>query len=159
MSNILFTFDDFAQKASAVKAVARAFRASNLIPLVVEPISAVKRTGGVSYREAVLSWHDSQRVTIRVKKDNAVFQVLVNDKAITLKKPDDHSAVIKDIVDALDTKRAAFQAALAKRRKTLPPSLETSIPKLLAELQQVRDSLLVLRDQYRDELAKLSAAA
>jgi len=156
MSNILFTFDDFAQKATAVRAVAKAFRSHNLVPLVVEPLSGAKRAQGITYREAVLSWHDSQRVAIRLKKDGVVFQVLLNGKPLPLKKPDDHAVVIKEIVDALDTKRAAFQAALATRRKAMPPSLVSSISKMVEDMTAMRDALIVMRDQYRDELAKLT---
>jgi hypothetical protein len=38
----------------------------------------------------------------------------------------------------------------------MPPSLVSSISKMVEDMTAMRDALIVMRDQYRDELAKLT---
>lgn len=96
---------------------------------------AVKKTSGVAYREAYLTMADSQKVTFRIKETGDIFQVLINDRLVPIKEQDDHKAAIKEIAGHLDASRAKFQAALAKAKTPLPPSIKTSVPTMKAALQ------------------------
>lgn len=156
MSNILFSFEDLA-KGGALNAVQRAFKKYNLAPTIVEALPSVKRTNGISYRELALTWSDSQQVILRIKQSGDIFQVLLNGKLLPIKAQDDHLRAAREIVDALDAKRAAFQKALAARKTALPPALKTAAPKLLETLTARRDDLLVLRDGLREQLTELTA--
>ena len=155
MSNILFSFEDLA-KGGAMNAVKRAFKKYNLEPTIIEALPSVKRTNGVSYRELALTWADSQQVILRIKQSGDIFQVLVNGKLFPIKHQDDHTRAVREIVDALDAKRAAFQKALAARKTKLPPSIRTAAPKMLETLTQRRDDLVVLRDGLREQLAEIT---
>lgn len=96
---------------------------------------SVKKTSGISYREAYFTMADSQRVTFRIKETGDIYQVLINDKLTPIKDQDDHKSAIKEIVSNLDSGRAKFQAAMAKAKTPLPPSIKTSIPSMKVALQ------------------------
>jgi len=158
MSTILFSFDDLA-KAGPLNAVKKAFAKYQAEPLSIEALVGTKRTSNIAYRELVLSFPDSQSVVLRIKQPGDIFQVLLNGKALPIVNQLDHMRAVREIVDALDAKRAAFQKALARRKTKLPPSVKTAAPKMLAVLTQRRDDLIVIRDGLRTELSDLLAAA
>lgn len=156
MSNILFSFEDLA-KGGAMNAVTRAFKKYSLAPTIIEALPSIKRTNGISYRELALTWTDSQQVILRVKQSGDIFQVLINGKPFPITAQDDHTRAVREIVDALDAKRALFQKALARRKTTLPPSIKTAAPKMLETLTGRRNDLIVIRDSLREQLADITA--
>lgn len=152
----VFDFDSLGQ-SSALKTINRAFARHKLEPINIDVTPGIKRTSGVGYRELILTFSDSQTVKLRVKRSGDIFQVLLNNRALPIKHQDDHQRAVREIVDALDAKRAAFQKAQARRKTKLPKSVKTAAPKLLDQLTQRRDDLIVTRDGLREELAELTA--
>lgn len=158
MSITLFPFESLAQPTT-LNAVKKAFEKYQSNPLTVEAITGTKRTSGVSYREIAIAFQDSQSVTLRIKQPGDIFQVLLNGKVLPIVNQLDHTRAVREIVDALDAKRASFQKALARRKVKLPPAVKTAAPKLLAVLTQRRDDLIVIRDGLSEQLAELTAQA
>ena len=158
MSTTLFSFDDIA-KSQTLAAVKKAFAKYQADPLTVEAVLGTKRTSNIAYRELALSFPDSQTIKLRIKQSGDIFQVLLNGRLLPIVNQLDHTRAVREIVDALDAKRAAFQKALARRKTKLPPSVKTAQPKMLATLVQRRDDLIVVRDGLRTELDELLAAA
>lgn len=155
---ILFSFDDLA-KAGPMAAVKKAFAKYQAEPVIIEATPGTKRTSGISYRELTLTFSDSQTVLLRVKQSGDIYQVMLNGKALPIAHQDDHPRAVREIVDALDAKRAAFQKLLIRRKTPLPPSIKTAAPKLQAVLTQRRDDLIVTRDGLQAQLADLLPVA
>lgn len=158
MNTILFDFENLT-RATAQKKITRAFAKYQVEPISLEAAPTIKRASGISYRELVLAFSDSQQAKLRIKKSGDVYQVLINNRVVPIKHQDDHLRAVREIVDLLDAKRAAFQKAQARRKTAIPKSLKTAAPKLLTTLTQRRDDLIVTRDGLRETLAELTAAA
>ncbi len=112
----------------------------------------VKKSSGIAYREAYLTMADSQRVTLRVKETGDIFQVLINDRLVPIKEQDDHKAAIKEIVSHLDAGRAKFQAAMAKVKTPLPPSIKTSVPNMVVALKSKLTALKETEIELENQL-------
>ncbi|NCC41654.1 MAG: hypothetical protein EOM21_20010 [Gammaproteobacteria bacterium] len=156
MSSILFPFESLAQPAT-LNAIKKAFEKYQSTPLTVEAVTGTKRTSGISYREIAVAFQDSQSLTLRIKQPGDIYQVLLNGKLLPIVNQLDHPRAVREIVDAMDAKRASFQKALARRAVKLPPAIKTAAPKMLATLTQRRDDLIVIRDGLSTQLAELTA--
>jgi hypothetical protein len=140
--NLIFSFDDMgSKKDAATRAVVRYFAraGSHIVQGDVSP--NIKRSSGVSYREMVLTFADSQVVTFSIKQSGDIFQVKLNGKSVPLKHQDDQVAAIGEMVGMMDAGRSKFQAAMAKVRIQLPDSIRTAAPKLEVALQEKVNAL------------------
>ena len=127
MKNLLFTFEDLKSGNKSLKKLADAFTKAGpeVISQDVDP--KVKRTAGITYREASLTFADSQKVTLAIKQTGDVYQVKVNGAVLPLKNPDDHAKAIAEVVKALDAGRAKFQAKQARVKVTLPEGTKSKV--------------------------------
>lgn len=156
--NLIFSFEDMGSKSDAatrnlVKYFARA--GNNVVQ--GEAITTIKRTAGISYREMVLTFSDSQKVVMRIKQSGDIYQVLLNDKVIPIKAQDDHVSAIAEIVRTMDAGRSKFQAMLVKLQAKPPAGIRTAAPKMEAVLTEKRDGLKSAIAVVRAEIAKLAA--
>lgn len=154
--NVLFTFDDLA-KGRATKTLQGFFMRAGAQVVETDYAPSIKRTSGISYREMTMSFADSQVVTFRVKQTGDIYQLLLNNKVLPLKNPDDHKAAISEVVKAMDAGRAAFQKKLAAVKVALPPSIRTAAPKLEKVLTEKRDQLKEAIAATREQAAKIRA--
>jgi hypothetical protein len=157
--NLLFTFSDLSTKDKAAKKAVTYFTRAGA-SVVSESVSpGVKRTSGISYRELMLTFADSQTVTMRIKESGDIYQVLLNGKVIPIKNQDDHTAAIAEITAHMDAGRTKFQAKLAKAQVKVPPKIKTAAPKMLQVLTEKRDGLKEAIAEVRAEIAQLRGEA
>lgn len=140
-SNLLFSFADLSVKDKAAKAVSRYFTRAGAAVVSQDVATSTKRTAGVSYRELMLTFADSQLVVMRIKQTGDIYQVLLNGKVIPIKAQDDHVAAIAEIVKAMDAGRTAFQKKLAAAQAKPPAGIRTAAPQMQAVLTEKRDNL------------------
>lgn len=157
-TKVLFSFEDFSSKDRATKAVVKYFARAGANVVQVDASSAIRRTSGVSYRELVLTFADSQAVALRIKQTGDIFQVLLNGKVLPLVNQDDHSKAVAEVVKTMDGSRSAFQKKLARAKAKLPASIKTAAPRMEQILTEKRDSLRDALADARAELGTLRAA-
>lgn len=153
--NVVFKFEDMNNKDKASKAVLRYFKAAGASVVQVNVSPNIKRTSGVSYRELILTFADSQTVIFRVKQTGDIYQVLLNGRVIALANQDDHVLSISEIVKKMDVGRTAFQKKLARTKITIPKGLKSSVPKTLNTLVEKRDALIAAIAEAEQELQVL----
>lgn len=140
-TKLLFSFDDLSAKDKAVRQVRKEFqKLGNTIAQVDTP-TQIKRQSGISYRLVNISFTDNQTVQFRVKKTGDIFQVKLNNKELPLRNQDDQKAALKEISQALDKGRSAFQKKLQKVRVELPKGARTAAPKMEKVLEERKQSL------------------
>lgn len=157
--NLLFSFDEMgSQKDAATKKLVQYFSraGNNVVQGDVSP--GVKRTSGISFREMLLTFADSQKVIIRIKQSGDIFQVLLNGKTLPIKNQDDHIKAIAEISQVLDAGRAKFQKLMATVKVSPPAGIRTAAPKMEQVLTEKRDSLKSAIASVREEIASLSAS-
>jgi len=156
MKNLIFDIYNLSHKDKAIADARRAFARAGATVATVDVDGKTKKALGVEYREVQFSFADSQTVRFGVNASGDVAQVRINGKAVPLKNPDDHGEAIKEIVAFMDKGRTKFQAAMAKVKAPLPPTVRTAAPKLrdawqskvsaldesIAEATSKRDGLL-----------------
>ena len=155
--NLAFNFDEMgSKKDAATRAVVRYFgrAGSHIVQGDVSP--NVKRSSGVSYREMLLTFADSQVVIFAIKQSGDIFQVKLNGKVVPLKQQDDQVAAIGDVVKMMDACRSKFQAAMAKVRVKLPDGIRTAAPKLEIALQEKANALDEAISAINDDIAALA---
>ncbi|HWX01558.1 hypothetical protein [Collimonas sp.] len=155
--NLIFSFDDMGgKKDAATRAVVRYFAraGSHIVQGDVSP--NIKRSSGVSYREMVLTFTDSQVVTFSIKQSGDIFQVKLNGKIVPLKNQDDQAAAIGEMVGMMDAGRSKFQAAMAKVRIQLPDSIRTAAPRMEVALQEKSAALDVAIAAITEDIAALA---
>ncbi|MCF7995424.1 MAG: hypothetical protein K9L88_11350 [Chromatiaceae bacterium] len=157
-TTLLFNFDDLGNKGKATKAVEKAFTRAGVEVASVRADPKLKRTAGVSYRELLITFGDSQMVTLRIKRTGDIFQVLLNKKIVPITNQDDHTKAVSEIVALMERGRSAFQKKLAKIKPKLPERIKTAAPKMEVALTQQRDDLLEAVDAARTELETIRAA-
>ena len=157
-TKVLFSFEDFSSKDRATKAVVKYFARAGASVVQVDASSAIRRTSGVSYRELVLTFADSQAVALRIKQTGDIFQVLLNGKVLPLVNQDDHAKAVAEVVKTMDGSRSAFQKKLARAKAKLPASIKTAAPRMEQILTEKRDSLKDALTDARAELETLRAA-
>jgi hypothetical protein len=156
--NLLFSFEDMGLKSDkATRNLVKYFaRAGNNVAQG-EAIPAIKRTAGISYREMVLTFADSQTVILRIKQSGDIYQVLLNDRVIPIKAQDDHVSAIAEIVRVMDSGRKKFQDSLVKLKAKLPAGIRTAAPKMEAVLTEKRDGLKEAVASVRAQIEALAA--
>ncbi len=135
-----FSFDELASGA-ALKILSKYFaQAGN--PVVTSAVDPrPKRSSGISYKEILLTFADSQTVTLRVKQTGDIFEVLLNGTMVPIKNQGDPIQAVAEVSGMLERGRTKFQQKLAKALVKLPKEIHTAAPKLLTVLTQKRDDL------------------
>lgn len=136
MKNLIFDFYNLSGKDSATKAAKRYFLRAGAQVTSVDVEPNTQSIGGVEYREVQFGFADSQNVRFGVTASGDVAQVKVNGKSIPIKAQDDHVKAIAEIIRVLDQGRKRFQAAMARVRVTLPPSIRTAVPNVEKQLRE-----------------------
>ncbi|MDF0607253.1 hypothetical protein HZU77_016715, partial [Neisseriaceae bacterium TC5R-5] len=138
--------------------LARYFSRAGCQVVQQDVLAALKRTAGITYREMVLTFADSQQVSLLIKQSGDIFRVMLNKKVLPIKNQDDHVKAIAEIVQAMDAGRSKFQLLLAKAKVTPPASIRTAAPKMEQVLTEKRDALKVAIAEVRAEIASLNTA-
>lgn len=150
---LIFDFYNLSHKEKAVAKAMREFARAGAQVASVDVAANTKTAHGVEYREVQFGFADSQSVLFGVTATGDVAQVKLNGKVIAIKNQDDHGKAIAEIVGLLAKGRAKFQAALAKRKVALPPSIRTAAPKLE---QTLSDHLSEIREAIERARARLA---
>lgn len=156
MKKILFSFADLSVKDKAAKEAAKFFSRAGAHVVQQDVSTAVKRAAGISFREMLLTFADSQKVILRVKQTGDIYQVLLNGKILPIKNQDDHIKAISEIVAAMDAGRTKFQKLLAAVKIRPPAGIRTAAPKMEQVLTSKRDALKVAISEVRAEIEKLN---
>lgn len=134
MKNIVFTFEELgSDKAS--KKLSQVFAKAGANVVQATPGAKVQRTAGVTYRTLDLTFADGQTVTLMVKQTGDIYQVKLNGAVLPIKNQDDHKAAVTEIIKAMESGRAKFQAKQAKTRAELPTGTKSVAPKIEATLK------------------------
>ena len=158
--NLVFSFEDMGLKSDkATRDLVKYFHRAGASIVQGDAIPAIKRTAGVSYREMVLTFADSQAVIMRIKQSGDIYQVLLNGKVIPIANQDDHVKAIAEIVQSMETGRTKFQKQLAAAQVKPPAGIRTAAPKMEAVLTEKRDALRTAIATAKEEAAKLRAEA
>ena len=158
MKSLLFSFADLSVKDKAAKEAMKYFSRAGANVVQQDVSTAVKRNSGVSYREMLLTFADSQKAVLRIKQTGDIFQVLLNNKLLPIKNQDDHIAAIAEIVKAMDSGRSKFQKLLAAAKVRPPAGIRTAAPKMEQVLIGKRDALKAAIAEVRAEIAKYTGA-
>ena len=151
MQNLLFDFNNMDKSAKeAIKYFSRA--GANVVQH--DAGTSVKRSSGVSYREVLLTFADSQQITLRIKATGDIYQTLLNGKVLPIKNQNDHIKAVSEIVSAMDSGRTKFQKLLAAAKVKLPPAIKTTAPKMEQVLTEKRNALKTAIAEVRAEIAK-----
>jgi len=154
MAELLFDFDNPADAKRSLKRVSQAMLRAGQ-PVVSSDFDAkVKRTAGVSYRQAMLTLASGQTVGLMIKLTGDVYRVLLNGAVLPIKNQDGLKA-IAEIAAAAERNQAKFQKAQARKLAALPKSIRTAAPRMEQALQArlaELDAQLTERTAERDAL-------
>lgn len=153
---LLFSFEDLATD-KAVKKVSQLFGRAGANVAIAEKDAKVKRSSGITFRDLNITFVDGQQLVMSFKQDGDVFAVKLNSKLVPIKNQDNTPKAVAEVVSLLDSGRAKFQAALAKKAVKLPPTIKTATPKLLTRLTEQRDNLKTAIAEVRAEIERISA--
>jgi predicted Rdx family selenoprotein len=153
----VFDWDALSTKQKGTKAAEKAFARTGADVASVSVDPKVKRAAGVKYKEMLITFSDSQMVTLRIKDTGDVFQVLVNGKVVPIRNQDDHPKAVAEIAGMLEAGRSAFQAKLAKAKVKLPGGTTTAVPNIEKALTEKRDALVEAVGVARTTLEGLQA--
>lgn len=129
---------EFADQASATKSLKRI---AQLMQRAGQPVVSqnfdpkLKRTSGVSYREALLTLASGQTVTLRVTQSGDIYAVLLNGSARPIHSHDDPIKAVAEIAKMADSNQAAFQKAQSRVKVELPKGVRTAAPRMEVALQ------------------------
>lgn len=161
MSISVLSFEDLSTKDKAFKKIQRAFAKMGANVVQTDIPSGIKRTAGVTYREANLTFADSQTVTFRIKKTGDIYEVRLNGRTLPIRNQDDQDKAIKEIVDAMDSGRSAFQRKLARAQVKVPAGIKTAAPKmeqvLTDKVTALKEAIAETRKQIQECNDKTSA--
>ena len=173
--NYLFSFDDLTKKDRAVKAMSKEFAKQGANIIDTDIPATVKRKSGISYRVVNLSFADSQIVSFFVKKTGDIFEVRLNNRVLPIKEQDNQIKAIKEIVDAMDKGRSAFQKKLARAKVEVPKSatvsstttakkqaekidsLKAAVAETKGRIEEVKTKSQTLRDEIEAMSAQLAS--
>lgn len=176
MAITLFSFEDLSSKDKSVRTIQREFNKLGAQVVQTEIPQQTKRTAGITYKQIILTFADSQTVTFNVKKTGDIFQVKLNKKDLPLKNQEDQKAAFKEIVAAMDKGRSAFQKKLARAKVEVPKGVRTAAPKMQEQLatqktsiqeaikaaeeriQSLQDELKNIQDDTQKKQAEMNAA-
>lgn len=132
---ILLDFHDQPSATKALKKVAQYMQRAGQ-PVVSSNFDPkVRRTSGVSFREALLTLASGQTVTLRVTQTGDVFQVLLNGSIKPIKNAGDQIKAIGEIASLAEANQAAFQKKQARVKVELPKGIKTAAPRMEVALQ------------------------
>ncbi len=137
----LISFDDLKAGAKALKKLAQAFMRAGTPVAATDVDPKTKRTSGMNYRVVLLTFADNQKVQLGVKTTGDIFEVKINGSVLPIKAQDDQRKAVAEIVKALDSGRAKFQAKLARQKVALPKGITTAAPKMEQKLAQASADL------------------
>lgn len=155
MKNLLFSFEDLSLKDKAAKQAIRLFSRAGANVVQQDVPATIKRSSGITYREMTLTFADSQKVVLQIKRSGDIFRVLVNGKPLPIKNQDDHVKAIAEIVQAMDAGRAKFQKMLAAAKVRPPAGIRTAAPKMEQILTQKRDALKESIEEVKKQINAL----
>lgn len=156
--NILFNFTEMSVKDKASKMVVKQFEKAGIDVVSQDVLPKVKRTSGISYREMLITFGDSQKIMFRIKSPGDIYQVLINGRLIPIKNQDNHVKAVTELVQKLTSGRAAFQKRQAKLKVKAPPKpSKPSKPRVIKTLTEKRDGLKETIAQVREEIRLLVA--
>ncbi len=154
MAELLFDFDNPADAKRSLKRVAQAMLRAGQPVVSSDFDQKVRRTSGVSYRQAMLTLASGQTVTLQIKLTGDVFRVLLNGQVLPIKNQDGLKA-IAEIAAAAERNQAKFQKAQARKLVELPKSIRTAAPRMEQALQTrivELDAQITERTAERDAL-------
>lgn len=158
MKNILLDFNEMGgAKDAATKAIKKAFAKAGAVVAQADVSAGAKRTSGITYREMLLIFADSQTVSLMVKQSGDIFQVRLNGKVIPIKSQDDHQAAANELAAKMNAGRTAFQKKLASVKAALPATIRTAAPKLETALTERANQLDELIADVQNQIDELKA--
>lgn len=137
----LINFDDMKAGKAAVKKLVQAFTRAGSPVASTDIDPKTKRSSGVNYRQMMVTMTDNQVVTLGVKTSGDIFEVKVNGSVLPIKEQGDQRKAVGEIVKALDSGRAKFQAKLARQKVALPKGITTAAPRMEQRLAQASADL------------------
>ena len=146
-----------ANTAAATKKVAALFRRAGVEVIKTESDGRTRRIAGISYREVVFTFADSQSLGLRVKATGDVYEVRLNGKQVPVKEQDDPNKAVFELAALLDTTRARFQKRMAALQMKPPEGAKTAAPRLIETLRQQVAELDTRIEEAVAELAALQA--
>lgn len=157
--NLLIDFDGLASNAAnAMRRVTQLLTRAGLTVIDVAGGGKMQRLAGISFREVVLTFADSQKLTLRVKATGDVYEVRINGKVVPVREQTDPAKAVAELVKMLDAGRARFQKRMAALQMRPPEGVRTAAPKLkdrlVAQIAEVDQAIT----EARQELAELEAA-
>lgn len=154
MADVLFDFDNPSDATRSLKRVAQAMQRAGQ-PVVSHDFDPkLRRTGGIGFRQALLTLASGQTVTLMVKQTGDVYRVLLNGAVLPIKNQDGIKA-IGEIAAAAERNQAKFQAAQARQKVALPKGIRTAAPKMaeaLAQRNTELDAQIAEKTAERDAL-------
>lgn len=116
-----------------------------------------RRIAGISYREVVFTFADSQKLGLRIKATGDVYEVRINGKVQPVKSQDDFTKAVSELAQLLDKGRMRFQKRLAAMQMKPPEGAKTAAPKLREVLTKQVAELDAQIADATEELAALQA--
>ena len=151
---MVFSFNDLTNESQLVRELQKEFIKLGVQVSGVDVPTTVKRTAGISYREVLITFADSQVVTFKVKKTGDIFEVKLNKKTLPIRNQDNQIAAIKEIADAMDKGRAAFQRKLAAAKVEVPQgsrvSSKTSEAKQTDKITALKEAIAEAKRQIEE---------
>lgn len=148
---LLFSFNKILKTDPSLKTIQKEFKRYGSEVVQIDVASTVKKMSGIEYREISMTFADSQVVTLRVKSSGDIFQVLINGKVKPIAAQDDHTAAIKEIVNAVQAGAAAFQKKLASKKIEVPDSKTDS--KMTSGVNNLEEQLKERIEALKQEIA------
>lgn len=141
----------------AMRKVTALFTRAGLDIVSVGSNGKTARIAGVSYREVIYSFADSQTLSLRVKATGDVYEVRVNGKVVPIQEQDDPAKAVAELVSMLDKSRARHQKRMAALKMAPPEGAKTAAPTMKAKLVQQIAEVDAEIEAAKQELAELSA--
>ncbi|HEX8590623.1 hypothetical protein [Pseudomonas sp.] len=96
----------------------------------------LRRTSGVTYREAMLTLASGQAVTLRVSQSGDIAQVLLNGSLVPIHQQTDPNKAIGEIASIAEANQGKFQKAQARIKAELPAGIRTTAPRMVDALKE-----------------------
>lgn len=157
---LLIDYEGLATNATrAAKALTTMLLRAGVEAIKVESDGRTKRIAGISYRELVFTFADSQSLALRIKATGDVYEVRVNGKVTPIKEQDDAKKAAAELAGLLDRTRAKFQKRMAAVLMKPPEGAKTAAPRLIETLRAQVAELDQQIEAATAELAELQAPA
>lgn len=113
----------------ALKTVSQLMVRAGQLVVTTEFDPKMKRTSGISYREASLTLASGQIVILRVNTTGDIYQVLLNGSVQPMRNQTDSAKAVAEIAAMAEKNQLAFQKAQARKQVALPKGMSTPVPK------------------------------